>query len=217
MVGTDSGSTAVTSREQILAAVRGAIADASPPAVPRDYNRELGLDRAQLIELFAERVDDYRADVRVIDRSQIGRVIGVVLADRGIRSVVVPDDLDPGWLTTVTCQVIRDSPSLTAEDLDRVQAVITGSAVGIALTGTIVLDAGRIQGRRAISLVPDTHICVVEAEDIVGTVPEAIARLDAARPLTWISGPSATSDIELDRVEGVHGPRNLIVLITTAG
>ena len=200
MVGTDSGGTAVnsgrTSREQILAAVRGAIADASPPAVPRDYNRELGLDRAQLIELFAERVDDYRADVRVIDRSQLGRVIGVVLGDRGIRSVVVPDDLDPGWLTTVTCQVIRDSPSLTAEDLDRVQAVITGSAVGIALTGTIVLDAGRIQGRRAISLVPDTHISspgLAPARVITApgaTVPRMVRERHVGPGVAAVSPPS---------------------------
>lgn len=203
------------SKEQVLAAVRGAIKDVAAPQVPRDYGRDLGLESSRLTELFAERVDDYRADVQVIERSEVGRVIGKVLADRKIRSVVVPADLDPGWLTTVTSRVVRDSPDLTAQDLDQLDGVITGSAVGIALTGTIVLDGGRIQGRRAISLVPDTHLCVVDADDIVGTVPEAVARLDATRPLTWISGPSATSDIELDRVEGVHGPRNLVVLITT--
>lgn len=203
------------SREQVLAAVRGAIKGVVAPEVPRNYSRDLGLDRSGLVALFAERVDDYRADVRVIDRSEIGRVIGNVLAERRIRSVVVPDDLDPGWLTTVTSRVVHDSAELTAKDLDRIDGVITGSALGIALTGTIVLDGGRIQGRRAITLVPDTHLCVVDSDDIVGTVPEAVARLDATRPLTWVSGPSATSDIELDRVEGVHGPRNLVVLITT--
>lgn len=203
------------SKEQVLAAVRGAIKDVAAPEVPRAYSRDLGLDRQRLVELFAKQVDDYRADVQIIDRSEIGRVIGRLLAERRIGSVVVPDDLDPAWLTTVTSRVVHDSPELTAKELDHIDGVITGSAVGIALTGTIVLDTGRIQGRRAISLVPDTHLCVVDADDIVGTVPEAVARLDASRPLTWISGPSATSDIELDRVEGVHGPRNLIVLITT--
>jgi L-lactate dehydrogenase complex protein LldG len=127
--------------------------------------------------------------------------------------VVVPDDLDPQWLTTVTSRVVTDSRGLSAADLDDIDAVITGCAVAVALTGTIVLDGGRLQGRRVLSLVPDLHICVVDAEAIVGTVPEAVARLDATRPLTWISGPSATSDIELDRVEGVHGPRDLVVLI----
>jgi L-lactate dehydrogenase complex protein LldG len=203
------------SKEQVLAAVRGAIKDAVPPSVSRTYSRDLGLDRAGLVELFTERVGDYRAEVQVIDRDELGRVIGNVLADRRIHSVVVPDDLDPGWLTTVTSRVVRDSPDLTHRDLDQVDGVITGSAVGIALTGTIVMDAGPTQGRRAITLIPDTHLCIVAADDIVGTVPEAVARLDATRPLTWISGPSATSDIELDRVEGVHGPRNLVVLILT--
>jgi L-lactate dehydrogenase complex protein LldG len=203
------------SKEQVLAAVRGAIKDAVAPQVPRTYTSDLGLDRAGLVELFAERVGDYRAEVQVIDRAELSRVIGKVLADRRIRSVVVPDDLDPGWLTTVTSRVVRDAPYLMPKDLDQIDGVITGSAVGIALTGTIVLDGGPLQGRRAITLIPDTHLCVVAADDIVGTVPEAVSRLDAGRPLTWISGPSATSDIELDRVEGVHGPRNLVVLITT--
>lgn len=203
------------SREQVLAAVRGAIREASAPPVPRDYQRALDLDRDALLELFAERVDDYRADVQLIRRDEVGRVIGNLLAARQIGSVVVPDDLDPAWLTTVTSRVVHDDPALTAADLDQVDAVITGSAVAIALTGTIVLDAGPQQGRRVISLVPDLHVCVVDADAVVGTVAEGLARLDATRPLTWISGPSATSDIELDRVEGVHGPRNLVVLITT--
>ncbi len=203
----------MSSREQVLAAVRGAIRDAVAPEVPRDYHRSLDLDPGALIDLFAERVDDYRAEVQVIDRADVGRVIGNVLAQRQAASVVVPDDLDPQWLTTVTSRVVRDSPGLGPTDLDGIDAVITASAVAVALTGTIVLDAGPGQGRRAISLVPDLHVCVVDSDAVVGTVPEAVARLDATRPLTWISGPSATSDIELDRVEGVHGPRNLVVLI----
>jgi L-lactate dehydrogenase complex protein LldG len=203
----------MSSREQVLAAVRGAIRNAVGPDVERDYRRSLELDRDALIDLFAERVDDYRAEVQQIDRHDIGRVIGNVLAHHQVGSVVVPEDLDPGWLTTVTRRVVRDTGGIDAAELDRIDAVITASAVGVALTGTIVLDGGPRQGRRAISLVPDLHICVVDADAIVGTVPEAIARLDPTRPLTWISGPSATSDIELDRVEGVHGPRNLVVLI----
>jgi L-lactate dehydrogenase complex protein LldG len=205
----------MSSREQVLAAVRGAIRDAATPVVPRDYNRDLGLDRTALLKLFAERVDDYRADVSTIDRRDLGRTIGAKLAHHQAGSVVVPDDLDPQLLTTVTSKVIRDAPDLSAADLDGIDAVVTGSAVGIALTGTIVLDAGASQGRRAISLVPDLHICIVDADSVVGTLPEAVTRLDPTRPLTWISGPSATSDIELDRVEGVHGPRTLIVLIVT--
>ena len=205
----------MSSREQVLAAVRGAIRDAATPEIPRNYQRTLGLNQQQLVELLAERVDDYRAEVEIIKRSDIGRAIGNQLATRQIGSVVVPNDLDPQWLTTVTSQVFRDSPDLTATDLDQIDAVITGSAAAVAVTGTIILDSAAIQGRRAIHLVPDTHVCVVDSADVVGTLPEVMERLDASRPLTWISGPSATSDIELDRVEGVHGPRNLIVLITT--
>lgn len=200
-------------REQVLSSVRNAIKGAPAPAIPRDYVRQLDHDQEGLIALFAERVDDYRAEVRQLTRANLASTIGDVLAAHSATSVVVPDDLDPHWLTTVTCEVVRDNTALTARELDRVGAVITGSAVGVALTGTIVLDAGPLQGRRVISLIPDLHICVVDADAIVGTVSEAVARLDGTRPLTWISGPSATSDIELDRVEGVHGPRTLVVLI----
>lgn len=205
----------MSSRDAVLAAVREAILGAAVPEVHRSYEVALDLDPAALLELFVERVDDYRADVRRVTRAELAGTIGSVLAGHGATSVVVPADLDPTWLTTVTCPVLRDRPPLEHRALDQVSAVVTASAVSIALTGTIVLDAGPGQGRRAISLIPDLHVCVVDAASVVGTVPEAIPRLDPARPLTWISGPSATSDIELDRVEGVHGPRTLVVCVVT--
>lgn len=203
-------------RERVLGAVRAAIAGAQEPEVPREYATDLGpMTPEQRIELFAERVTEYRAEVQVVAPANLSRTIGNVLSEHKIRSLVVPPDIDPGWLTTVTCEVTPDRPDLTAGRLDGIGAVVTGCAVAIALTGTIVLDAGAAQGRRAISLVPDLHVCVVRADQIVGSVPEGVRRLDAGRPLTWISGPSATSDIELNRVEGVHGPRTLVVLIVS--
>ena len=203
----------MSSRERVLTSVRRAIVGATSPDVVRSYADRLELDHEGLIELLVERIDDYKADVRVIDESDRAPTIGKVLAEYGAKSVVVAGDIDANWLTTVTCTVVRDEPPLDARRLDEISAVVTASAVSIALTGTIVLDAGPGQGRRVISLIPDLHVCVVRADSVVGTVPEAIRRLDPRRPLTWISGPSATSDIELDRVEGVHGPRTLVVLV----
>ena len=205
----------MSSRETVLSSVRQAIVGAVAPEVHRTYSHDLQLDRVAVLDLFVERVDDYRADVRVIGAADLAGTIGSVLASHGATGVVVPADLDPSWLTTVTCEVLRDDPPVDARRLDEISAVVTASAVSIALTGTIVLDAGAGQGRRVISLIPDLHLCVVRADQVVGTVPEAMPRLDATRPLTWISGPSATSDIELDRVEGVHGPRTLVVLLVT--
>ncbi len=203
----------MSSRERLLASVREAVEGAVPPEVRRTYDRRLDLDCEALIQLFVERVADYRAEVRLIAESELAGTIGSVLAEYRAASVVVPADLDAGWLTTVTCAVVRDDPSLSHHELDEISAVVTASAVSVALTGTVVLDAAVGQGRRVISLIPDLHVCVVFASSIVGTVPEAVHRLDPRRPLTWISGPSATSDIELDRVEGVHGPRTLVVLV----
>lgn len=205
----------MSSREQILAAVRGATRDAAAGEVPRDYHRSLARDHREVIQLFVERARDYRAEVTLVPGAELSRTIGSELAKWQAGSVVVPPDLDPQWLTTVTSRVVPDDPQLTGRDLERIDAVVTASAAAIALTGTVILDGAAAQGRRAISLVPDLHICVVRGDDIVDTVPEAVARLDANRPLTWISGPSATSDIELDRVEGVHGPRNLVILVNT--
>jgi L-lactate dehydrogenase complex protein LldG len=128
--------------------------------------------------------------------------------------VLVPPGLDEEWLAATGVARVADRAESTPEELDRVDSVVTACAVAIAETGTIVLDGSPDQGRRRITLVPDHHICVVRVPaQVVSSVPLALERLDPARPLTWISGPSATSDIELDRVEGVHGPRTLEVIL----
>jgi L-lactate dehydrogenase complex protein LldG len=158
-----------------------------------------------VVALFCERMADYQASVERCSSSELGERLRAALPEGG--RVVVPPDLDldvPGAVPDI---------GLSAADLDALDAVVTRARLGIAETGTIVLDHGPGQGRRAITLVPDHHVCIVGAHQVVADVPDAIDELDAARPLTWISGPSATSDIELDRVEGVHGPRRLHVIV----
>ena len=156
------------------------------------------------VDLFVERVADYKAVVERCTADEVG-----ALVERAVEgsSVVVPEGLGiqvPGALV---------DDGLSAADLDATDAVVTTATVGIAETGTIVLDHGAGQGRRALTLVPDLHVCVVRADQVVADVPGAVALLEPTRPQTWISGPSATSDIELDRVEGVHGPRRLHVIV----
>ena len=201
-------------RGAILARIRDAYP--APPAsvaVPRDYARTLPVG-ADVVGLFAERVADYRATVHRCSAGDLAGVVGEALARRGARRLVVPAGVPDEWLNAaMELEPRSDDPQLSKADLDAADGVITGCAVAIAETGTIVLDAGEGQGRRVLSLLPDYHLCVVETSRIVGTVAEALERLDPRRPLTWISGPSATSDIELQRVEGVHGPRNLEVVI----
>lgn len=219
-------------REEILARVRAALAGPPPaPApAPRDYRRTGTRDRGELVATFAGRLADYRARVHhstlTDDREELGRtgpaeLFTVTVARRlaGTRTVVVPADLPGAWLSGHPGTVRRDGEPgpVPVADLDAPGvSVLTGCAAAIAETGTIVLDAGPAQGRRVLTLVPDHHVCVVRADQIVATVPEGLARLpDPTRPLTFVAGPSATSDIELDRVEGVHGPRRLDVIIAS--
>ncbi|MEV5771288.1 LutC/YkgG family protein [Streptomyces antimycoticus] len=207
-----------------MARIRRALADVpraeTPDAVPveRTYHRVHG-DRtpSETVDLLAEHLADYRAIVHRTDAPALPALIARLLADRGATSVALPPGLPDSWLSAVPDAVRRvpDTAELTPHDLDAVSSVVTACAVAIAETGTVVLDAAPDQGRRRITLVPDHHICVIRVPDqVVDSVPEGLERLDPARPLTWISGPSATSDIELDRVEGVHGPRTLEVILT---
>jgi L-lactate dehydrogenase complex protein LldG len=202
-----------TAREAILAAVRDALTDGPAiPAVPRDYRRDSTASMSELVGLFAERVADYRAEVVTVPAGGIATAIAAVVATLEAHRIVVPGGVPRDWLPP-GITAVADEPPLLSADLDRVDAVLTGCAVAIAETGTIVLDGSGDQGRRALSLVPDHHICVVRADQIVADVAAGVAAVDPRRPLTWISGPSATSDIELNRVEGVHGPRHLHVVI----
>lgn len=193
-----------TARDEILARIR-AVDRTPPPAVVRSYRGTGSLSPDARVELFAERVADYRAEVRVV-----GDVAGAV-ASICTGRVGIPPGLPPAW-RPATADLVEDD-GLSAYDLDALDGVVTGCTVAVAETGTIVLSGGETEGRRALSLVPDLHVCVVRAKQIVELVPEALAAVDPHRPLTFISGPSATSDIELSRVEGVHGPRTLVVLI----
>ncbi len=204
-----------TARDVVLGRIRDALVDAPAAVViPRDYEMALapGVD---VVELFVERVSDYRATVRRATDATLGAVIDDVLVARRATRLAVPAGIPGAWLDRSDVVRVSDDPPLSWTDLDGIDGVITGCAVAIAETGTIVLDGGSGQGRRALSLLPDLHLCVVRSDQVVGTVPEALARLDPTRPQTWISGPSATSDIELQRVEGVHGPRRLDVVVVS--
>jgi L-lactate dehydrogenase complex protein LldG len=198
----------MTAREDVLARVRSALATHVPlPELRRDYR--LADDTPASLDLLVERLEDYRAVVHRVRSDEVAATLERVARGR----IVVPAGFPEQWLGGV--DVVRDAPALPARELDALDGVVTTCALAIAETGTVVLDGGPGQGRRAVTLVPDHHVLVVRAEQVVATVPQAIARLDPRRPQTWISGPSATSDIELQRVEGVHGPRRLDVVLVT--
>jgi L-lactate dehydrogenase complex protein LldG len=203
-------------REDILARVRTALGDRPvPPAVTRDYDGAGAhpTGTGPLLDLLEERLVDYRAVVHRSAPDGVADAVAAALARHHASRVAVPAGFPPAWLETSGAEPVGDAPPLSPAELDALDGVVTTCRVAIATTGTIVLDAGPGQGRRALSLVPDLHVVVVAAADVVRNVPDALPLLDPARPMTWISGPSATSDIELSRVEGVHGPRRLEVVL----
>jgi L-lactate dehydrogenase complex protein LldG len=211
----------VNAREEVLARIAVAHSAAPPPNLPyadisRGYRTTSDSSTEALTELLIDRLVDYRALVRQCAVDDLAATIAAAVADRGAETVVVPAGLDSSWIVGLSASVLTDGPladQLTVPALDRVDGVITSCAVAIAETGTLILDGSLGQGRRVLTLIPDYHLCVVFPDQIVADVPQALARLEATRPLTMISGPSATSDIELNRVEGVHGPRTLEVII----
>lgn len=186
------------------------------PALPPAARAAEPAHHEAMVTLFVERTADYRAVVERCRPEQVAQQVAAALHARGARRVVIPPGLDRDWLSAVTAQTVTDD-GLTTAELDGCDAVVTAASVGIAETGTIVLDHTSDQGRRALTLVPDVHVCVVSESQVTADVPGAIRLLrpaiDAHRALTWISGPSATSDIELNRIEGVHGPRHLHVVV----
>jgi L-lactate dehydrogenase complex protein LldG len=204
-------------REEILTRIRTALTSAPPRTVaeiPRAYARSR--PHPDLVGHFANRVSDYGAQVVRVTAAEVPDAIAAACEQYGLRTIVAPADTPAHWTAALDgVDVVRDGDPrpLSTADLDRVDGALTGAAVGIAETGTFVLDGGPQQGRRALSLVPDVLVCVVRTDQVVDDVPAAVQRLDADRPLTWIRGPSATSDLALDRVEGVHGPRTRHVLV----
>jgi L-lactate dehydrogenase complex protein LldG len=213
------GESVSQAREEVLSRVRRALADVpreeQPEAVtvPRDY---LEREPAAGVERFVERVADYGSFVEVVREEGVSHTVEAICRTFGVTAVVVPADLPPAWIPRGIDAI--PETGLEVRDLDRVGAALTGCALGIAETGTVVFDAGAKQGRRALTLVPDVHVCVIGEEQVVDGVPAALRRLSRdvrgrRRPLTFVSGPSATSDIEFTRVEGVHGPRRFGLIV----
>jgi L-lactate dehydrogenase complex protein LldG len=219
----------VTARDSVLGRIRTALgrpdeavggAKADQAAVVRQYRIQSDLGHAELLARLTERLRDYDAAVRLATAGSVAEVVRTALTERGARRIVVAPGLEIagaslGETGLPGVEVVADH-GLSAAELDGFDGVLTTAAVAIAETGTIVLDGSPGQGRRALTLVPDYHLCVLHENQVVGLVPEALARLRPERPLTWISGPSATSDIELDRVQGVHGPRTLEVILVSS-
>lgn len=204
------------SRDLVLSRVRSALGKTTrlPAAdIPRDYAHSR--PSPDVVGLFCDRVADYQATVLRVSDADLPAAIADAARSAGARTTATPAGLPQEWCSVLRTEFAHTDDEPEVGELDRVDAVVTGASVGIATTGTIVLDHRLDQGRRALTLVPDVHVCVVREAQIVDDVPAALRRLDPARPTTFISGPSATSDIELNRVEGVHGPRTLHVFVAT--
>jgi len=208
----------MTARDEVLSRINAALgAGVAVPDVPRAC-RVAGSGPAAggegVVARFCERASEYRATVRRVDRAVLEEAIAQACREHGARRIAVP--AGSSWRPPGV-ELVFDDPPISPRGLDRLDGVLSGCALAIAETGTVVLDGGAASGRRALTLVPDLHVCVVETGAIHSSVPDAIAALAPAaaegRPLTLVSGPSATSDIELERVEGVHGPRDLVILV----
>ena len=209
-----------TARDEILSRIRKSVVATDEAqqkrewtTIQRSFRTEGTLNPAERIALFSDRLHDYGAGLHESSPEQLRTVISQVLAGREKKSIIVPHDWPENWMP-IGVEAIRDN-SLSYDALDQSEGIMTACTVAIALTGTIVLRAGTLEGRRALTLIPDYHLCIVEADQIVELVPEAIEKLRTVgtAPLTLISGPSATADIEMMRVQGVHGPRTLDVVI----
>jgi L-lactate dehydrogenase complex protein LldG len=202
-------------KESILGRIRDTLISASEAApIHYAYHQQSDSNRLEILAEFVRKVRDYQAIVTEGTEADLPAAMAVACQRHALQRLAIPDDLPSKWVPS-EIETLPDTPPLSNDDLDHCDGVLTGCAIAIAQTGTIILDGGKRQGRRALSLVPDVHICVVRADQVVGVVPEAITwlRQHPTRPITFISGPSATSDIELARVEGVHGPRTLIVYL----
>ncbi|MDN0198888.1 LUD domain-containing protein [Streptomyces sp. S.PNR 29] len=207
----------MTGRDTVVRAVRRALTDVPRTESPDDAPSSPGhrTDQAvpDIVGLFGERTAEYRATVVRVPVARAAVAVRDALVRTGARSLVVPPGLPADLIPQGPWSRLEDSPPLTPGQLDAADAVLTTAATAIAVTGTVILDHGPGQGRRALTLLPDQHICLVREDQIVFDVPDALGRIDPYRPLTLVSGPSATSDIELDRVEGVHGPRTLDIIV----
>ncbi|MEO6829022.1 MAG: LUD domain-containing protein [Acidobacteriaceae bacterium] len=224
----------LSARSEILARIQSANglnhslqnAEQAWQAIPREYRQAGALSAAGCIELLMDRLRDYGAGVYCVETAEIATLTAEILRGRGKKRILISKDVDPAWLTAADCAFVPDD-LLSYEEIDRCDGVLTGCTAGIASTGTLALCHGgsssgeanqRLgQGRRAITLIPDYHLCILQAGDVVETVPEAMRLLDLLKgqPITLVSGPSATADIEMTRIQGVHGPRTLDVVIVT--
>jgi L-lactate dehydrogenase complex protein LldG len=206
----------VSARDEVLGRVRAAIAPARAApdrSVPEDIPREYRARSDDGVEQFIDRLHHYQAQTHRTPAGELDEAVRAILDERGVGRMAVPEGVPDAWIERL--HPMRDDPPLDAHALDEADGVITTCTLAIAQSGTIVLDGGPGMGRRILSLVPDYHLCVVRTDQLVGSLPEAIGKLDPTRPLTFISGPSATVDIEMVRVRGVHGPRRLEVVLVT--
>ncbi|MGB6691034.1 MAG: lactate utilization protein C [Terracidiphilus sp.] len=214
-------STQVSSRSAILDRVRAGIGNrhdraAAYAALPRDYIRQGALDAEARVELMIERLREYDAEVVECAPDDLPAVIAAQLAHSGRRTFVAPEGLPAQWLAEgFDWKIDR---ALEAAEIEKAEGVVTGAFCGVANSGTIVLHHSAQEGRRIITLLPDWHLCVLRASQVVETLPEYFIRCrQAPRLVTWISGPSATADIEMTRIKGVHGPRFLVVVLVRDG